>query len=183
MRSAAASVGVALFAASSLLVLTRGAYLPQLLVSRRLPFLRRRDELGVFFTQDDVLRSDRWRFLWSKIDEEDEEGEEEEEPSGSEGVGGDNTEGKDEDGSDDKEKDSACELELINTSGQTLVFCWIGSDGSLHHYYSVQPEGAIKDGSVAHSHVEYTHVGHSFICLRQGQGQGQGQGPPRAVRP
>ena len=63
---------------------------------------------------------------------------------------------------DDACADTSCQVELINHFGTAVVFCWVASDGSLHHYYSVDG-GSIKDGSVRVEHLEYTHIHHSFV--------------------
>lgn len=70
-------------------------------------------------------------------------------------------------GDHDDEEETACEVEVINNSGESLVFCWVGQEGKLHHFYSIHAAGAIMDGSVSNTHVEHTHTGHSFICLRR----------------
>lgn len=117
--------------------------------------LRRRDKDGDFMTQaEEGVESDRWRFVHSMApDEEDDE----------DGEGG---EGPDE----EEDEATACEIEVHNKSGEALLLCWVNADGKLHHFYPVHSAGAIQDGSVPSSHVEYTHVGHAFVCLRQHEG-------------
>ena len=58
-----------------------------------------------------------------------------------------------------------CELEIVNNFVQTILVCWVGTDGNLHHYYPIN-DGSIRDGSVSNHHVEFTHVGHSFLIIK-----------------
>lgn len=56
-----------------------------------------------------------------------------------------------------------CEIEIINNSNKSLVFCWVSFEGDLTHYYPID-NGEIKDGSASNSHIEYTRVNHCFVC-------------------
>jgi len=40
-------------------------------------------------------------------------------------------------------------------------------NGGFHHFYRIHPQGAIKDGSLSHSHSEMTHPGHAFVVFKQ----------------
>lgn len=144
-----ASLGLALFAVSSFMTMTRGNVFQRFL-GQRIPLLKKREkEMGQFFTRENNRGSERWRFVFSQSIEEEEEDDDVSPSSEME-----------------QEDDSACEIEVINTSGETLIFCWVNESGKLHHYYPINSAGSIQDRSVAHAHVEYTHVGHSFVCMR-----------------
>ena len=151
MMKTVSPLGAVLFAATSLAVLASGHAGARGLFSRLPLLLRRREKLGQLITSDDVAgpaSSSRWRLLWSASEDGDADSEMESQ-------------------SVDDDEETACEVEVTNNSGESLVFCWVGQDGKLHHFYSIHAAGAIKDGSVSNKHVEHTHTGHSFICLRR----------------
>ena len=50
-------------------------------------------------------------------------------------------------------------LKLQNNSSDNIVFCWVDFSGQLQHFRPVQ---------TAETHVENTHRGHAFVCLRSG---------------
>jgi hypothetical protein len=57
-----------------------------------------------------------------------------------------------------------CEIKVINNLAQSnSVFCWIGFDGTLHHYRRVN-DRSIHDGSVPNFIVEFATVYHAFVC-------------------
>ena len=143
MRSSS-SVGLALFTVSTIVLTARGNGVLQSFLPR-FGLFRRRDD-GQFYTAESTRGSERWRFIFSTSPDH----------------------GEDDDDDDQEEEGdvSSCEVELVNMSGHTLTFCWVSETGTLHHYYPIASVGAIKDNSVSHCHVEYTHIGHSFVCLR-----------------
>lgn len=59
-----------------------------------------------------------------------------------------------------------CEIEVVNSLNHSrLIFCWIGFDGTLYHFRTVN-DCSIKDGSVPNFLVEYGTVYHAFVCYR-----------------
>lgn len=66
----------------------------------------------------------------------------------------------------DNSIEKECELEIINDLDNPILLCWIGEDGKLHHFHPIF-DNSIKDNSVCNNHLEYTEVGHAFICLKQ----------------
>jgi hypothetical protein len=63
-----------------------------------------------------------------------------------------------------------CKIKLVNNMSQsTLIFCWIGFDGTLHHFRSVN-DRSIRDGSVPNWIVEVSTVFHAFVCFKPGTG-------------
>jgi hypothetical protein len=57
-----------------------------------------------------------------------------------------------------------CEVKVINNLRQSnAVLCWIGFDGTLHHYRRVN-DRSINDGSVPNYVVEFATVYHAFVC-------------------
>ena len=156
------SIGLAVFAASVLLVVGRGHNvfrLPSLLRGQS----RRRRKEGELHTK--YSGGSQWRSVFSLCAEGDDKG------GGTgkaeEGEGEGEGEGEEEEEEEDDDDATACEIELLNLTEECLLLCWVSEEGVLHHYYPVHPAGSIKDGSVPDSHVEYTHVGHAFLCLRQ----------------
>lgn len=61
---------------------------------------------------------------------------------------------------------SSCEIEVINNLDEPVLFCWINNKGELKHYRPIM-DRSIKDRSVTNNHLEYTQVGHSFVCIKQ----------------
>jgi hypothetical protein len=59
-----------------------------------------------------------------------------------------------------------CEVEVVNNMAQsTAIFCWIGFDGTLHHFRCVN-DRSIKDGSVPNWIVEFSTIFHAFVCFK-----------------
>lgn len=61
-----------------------------------------------------------------------------------------------------------CEIEVVNNADEIYLFCWVGFDGKLCHYYPVQ-DNSIKDGSVRNAHREFTRENHAFVCIKRTQ--------------
>jgi len=57
------------------------------------------------------------------------------------------------------------ELEIINELNETILLCYVDSNGKLHHYYPIS-DGSIKDGSVCNRHVEFTCSKDSFVLIK-----------------
>lgn len=163
----ASGYGVAIFAATAILVVARGGGSS---VFSRLPALLRgslkrkenSSEEGELYTRHSSGRSERWRTIFSLYSDGADEGrggEEEEAETGEEK----------EDEEDEDDATTACEIEILNRTGEVLLLCWVSEEGALHHFYPMHPAGSIEDGSVPLTHVEYSHVGHSFVCLRARQ--------------
>lgn len=67
---------------------------------------------------------------------------------------------------DGDERDTGCEMEVVNNSNEVVLFCWVDFEGILHHFYPIN-DGSIRDGSVTNRHVECAHTRHAFLCIRQ----------------
>lgn len=65
----------------------------------------------------------------------------------------------------DRETSGKCQLFVENGLDEPLLLCWINSEGQLLGYRKIN-DRSIKDKSVTIVHVEYTYVGHSFVCMR-----------------
>jgi hypothetical protein len=65
-----------------------------------------------------------------------------------------------------EEAGEICEVELVNNTGDTVIFCWVDFEGKLCHYYPVN-DGSIRDGSVSNRHDESTVTHHAFVCIKQ----------------
>jgi hypothetical protein len=65
-----------------------------------------------------------------------------------------------------------CEFHLTNNLNDSVIFCWVGDDLKLHHYYVINSLNSIKDGSVSNLHCEYTEKGHSFVCFYRSKRKG-----------
>jgi hypothetical protein len=69
------------------------------------------------------------------------------------------------DGEEETESNE-CELEVINDLNEPVLLCWVTEKGELKHYHPIFDK-SIRDGSVTNNHLEYTHVGHCFVCIKQ----------------
>jgi hypothetical protein len=72
-----------------------------------------------------------------------------------------------------REAGQAVRVAFRNQSNLPLIVCWVGEDGSCHHYYSLQPSKLTLANENAPvtvlDHVENTNVGHSFCIAYAGE--------------
>lgn len=67
---------------------------------------------------------------------------------------------------EDETSGSSCELKIVNNFDEPVLLCWVDEKGAIRSHRRVN-DTSISDGSVSNEHLEYTFVGHSFVCIRE----------------